>query len=123
MIGGFTDPEGHREGIGALLMGYYAGGRLVYAGKVGTGYTHKMLGQLRELLEPDEVRVSPFSPEPSRAWTGPNRHWVKPVNVAEVSFGEWTADGRLRHPSFQGLREDKVATEVVREAAKEIDRE
>jgi bifunctional non-homologous end joining protein LigD len=123
VIGGFTDPEGHREGIGALLMGYYDGDRLVYAGKVGTGYTHKMLGQLRELLEPDVVGASPFSPEPPRAWTGPNRHWVKPVNVAEVSFGEWTDDGRLRHPSFQGLRVDKDPREVVREAAKEIDRE
>jgi bifunctional non-homologous end joining protein LigD len=122
VIGGFTDPEGHREGIGALLMGYYEGGRLVYAGKVGTGFTHKMLGQLRELLEPDETNVSPFSPEPPRAWTGPSRHWVKPVNVAEVAFGEWTTDGRLRHPSFQGLRADKSPTDVVREAAKEVDR-
>jgi len=115
VIGGFTDPEGNREGIGALLVGYYEGGRLVYAGKVGTGYTHKLLGQLRQLLEPDVQQVSPFSPEPPRAWTGPNRHWVKPLHVGEVAFGEWTADGRLRHPSFQGLRKDKVPTEVVRE--------
>lgn len=121
VIGGFTDPEGHREGIGALLMGYYDRGRLVYAGKVGTGYTNKMLVQLRQLLEPDEQRVSPFSPEPPRAWTGPSRHWVKPVHVGEVAFSEWTTDGRLRHPSFQGLRNDKLASEVVREAAKEID--
>ena len=123
VIGGFTDPEGHREGIGALLVGYYDAGRLVYAGKVGTGFSHKMLGQLRALLEPDEQNASPFSPEPPRAWTGPSRHWVKPVNVCEVAFGEWTADGRLRHPSFQGLREDKVATEVIREAANPVDRE
>lgn len=122
VIGGFTDPAGHREGIGALLVGYYDDGRLVYAGKVGTGYTHKMLVQLRQLLEPDEQCISPFSPEPLRAWTGPNRHWVKPVHVGEVAFSEWTTDGRLRHPSFQGLRNDKLATEVVREAAKAIDR-
>lgn len=122
VIGGFTDPEGLREGIGALLVGYYDGDRLVYAGKVGTGYTHAMLVQLRRLLAPDERRTSPFSPEPARAWTGPNRHWVAPVHVCEVAFGEWTADGRLRHPSFQGLRRDKDPREVVREAAKPGDR-
>jgi bifunctional non-homologous end joining protein LigD len=123
VIAGFTDPEGDRRGIGALLVGYYEGDRLVYAGKVGTGYTHKMLVELRQLLEPDEVRASPFEPEPPRAWTGPNRHWVKPVNVGEVAFSEWTADGRLRHPSFQGLRKDKSPREVVREAAVHSKRE
>jgi bifunctional non-homologous end joining protein LigD len=123
VIGGFTDPEGQRTGIGALLVGYYDGDRLVYGGKVGTGYTAKMLVDLRRRLEPDEQSASPFQPEPPRAWTGPNRHWVKPVHVAEVAFSEWTADGRLRHPSFQGLRLDKPAREVVREAAKEVDRD
>ena len=123
VIAGFTDPEGQRTGIGALLVGYYEKDRLVYAGKVGTGYTHKMLVELRRLLEPDEQAASSFEPEPPRAWTGPNRHWVKPVHVGEVAFSEWTADGRLRHPSFQGLRHDKVAREVVREAAKHVDRE
>jgi len=122
VIGGFTDPEGQRAGIGALLVGYYDGQRLVYAGKVGTGYTNEMLVQLRALLGPDEQRASPFSPEPPRAWTGPHRHWVEPVHVGEVAFSEWTADGLLRHPSFQGLRRDKTAREVVREAAKKIDR-
>lgn len=116
VIGGFTDPEGQRTGIGALLMGYYEGDRLVYAGKVGTGYTQKMLVRLRQLLAPDERKASPFTPEPPRAWTGPRRHWVTPRYVAEVAFGEWTQDGRLRHPSFQGLREDKAPREVVREA-------
>jgi bifunctional non-homologous end joining protein LigD len=123
VIGGFTDPEGSREGIGSLLVGYNEGGRLAYAGKVGTGYSHKMLAHLRALLAPDEQGASPFAPEPPRAWTGSNRHWVKPLHVAEVTFGEWTADGRLRHPSFQGLREDKSPAEVVREAAKASDRE
>lgn len=115
VIGGFTDPEGHRTGIGALLVGYYDGDRLVYAGKVGTGYSHKLLVELRKMLSPLEQKSSPFSPEPPRAWTGPNRHWVTPRYVGEVSFSEWTQDGRLRHPSFQGLRRDKVPTEVVRE--------
>ncbi|MBA3820099.1 MAG: hypothetical protein H0X17_14490 [Deltaproteobacteria bacterium] len=121
VIGGFTDPEGHRSGIGALLTGYYDGGRLVYAGKVGTGYTHKLLTELRELLEPDEQQTSPFSPAPPRAWTGPSRHWVTPRHVGEVAFSEWTTDGRLRHPSFQGLRHDKLPTEVVRERAAPAD--
>jgi bifunctional non-homologous end joining protein LigD len=115
VIGGFTDPEGARTGIGALLVGYYDG-ELKYAGKVGTGYTHAMLVELRQLLEPTELVECPFSPVPARAWTGPNRHWVKPAVVCEVAFSEWTDEGRLRHPSFQGLRHDKVASEVVRES-------
>lgn len=115
VIGGFTDPEGNREGIGALLVGYHEGPELRYAGKVGTGFSHQTLAQLRALLEPDEQGASPFTPEPTRAWTGPNRHWVKPLHVCEVAFAEWTDEGRLRHPSFQGLREDKAASEVVRE--------
>lgn len=123
VIGGFTDPEGDRRGIGALLVGYYEDDRLVYAGKVGTGYTHELLVELRRLLEPDEQSASPFQPEPPRAWTGPNRHWVKPKHVGEVAFSEWTQDGRLRHPSFQGLRRDKIAREVVREAAVHSKRE
>ncbi|HEU0033106.1 MAG TPA: non-homologous end-joining DNA ligase [Kofleriaceae bacterium] len=115
VIGGFTDPEGAREAIGALLVGYYDKRRLVYAGKVGTGYTQKLLVELRGRLDPLEQAASPFDPEPARAWTGPNRHWVKPELVCEVAFSEWTNDGRMRHPSFQGLRLDKSAAEVVRE--------
>src|SRR6185369_10771123 len=83
VIGGFTDPSGHRTGIGALLVGYWEHGALVYAGKVGTGYTQKMLGELRRLLEPIEQATCPFSPVPQRAWTGPDRHWVAPDHVAE----------------------------------------
>lgn len=116
VVGGFTDPEGSRQGIGALLVGYYAGPQLIYAGKVGTGYTHAMLLELRKRLTPIERATSPFSPEPPRAWTGASRHWVAPELVAEVVFSEWTHDGRLRHPSFQGLRFDKPARDVVREA-------
>ncbi|HEX3766292.1 MAG TPA: non-homologous end-joining DNA ligase [Kofleriaceae bacterium] len=122
VIGGFTDPEGSRQGIGALLVGYYTGSQLIYAGKVGTGYTHAMLLELRKRLTPIERTTSPFSPEPPRAWTGASRHWVAPELVAEVAFSEWTNDGRLRHPSFQGLRFDKPPREVVREAAAQLAR-
>jgi bifunctional non-homologous end joining protein LigD len=115
VIGGFTDPERSRVGFGALLVGYYDHGRLTYAGKVGTGYSHATLVDLRAQLDAIERPASPFSPEPPRAWTGPSRHWVAPDLVAEVAFSEWTNDGRLRHPSFQGLRRDKSARDVVRE--------
>jgi bifunctional non-homologous end joining protein LigD len=115
VIGGYTDPEGARTHIGALLVGYHENGKLVYAGKVGTGFTQKLLVELKDLLAPLETKASPFSPEPARAWTGPGRHWVEPTLVGEVAFSEWTADGRLRHPSFQGLRRDKRAADVIRE--------
>jgi len=121
VIGGYTDPEGARTHVGALLVGHYEGKRLVYAGKVGTGFSMKMLGELQAALAPLEVAKSPFEPEPARAWTGPNRHWVKPELVAEISFAEWTQDGRLRHPSFQGLRRDKRAQDVVREKPAHLD--
>jgi bifunctional non-homologous end joining protein LigD len=116
VIGGFTDPERSRVGFGALLVGYYDGDELRYAGKVGTGYSHATLRELRAQLGSLERPASPFSPEPPRAWTGASRHWVAPELVAEIAFLEWTADGRLRHPSFQGLRRDKSPRDVVREA-------
>jgi bifunctional non-homologous end joining protein LigD len=122
VIGGFTDPDGSRVGFGALLVGHYDHGRLVYAGKVGTGYSHATLLELREQLAALERAASPFSPEPPRAWTGASRHWVAPELVAEVSFTEWTDDGRLRHPSFQGLRHDKSPRHVVRETPVRGDR-
>jgi len=115
VIGGYTDPEGARTHIGALLVGYHEKGKLVYAGKVGTGFTMKLLVEVKALLEPLETAKCPFTPEPARAWTGPGRHWVTPKLVGEVAFSEWTADGRLRHPSFQGLRGDKRAADVIRE--------
>ena len=115
VIGGFTDPAGSRVGLGALLVGYYDHDRLVYAGKVGTGFSHRTLVELRGLLAPLERTASAFSPEPPRAWTGGQRHWVAPELVAEIAFSEWTDDSRLRHPSFQGLRRDKAAREVIRE--------
>lgn len=116
VIGGFTAPRRGRTGIGALLLGYYDGGALVYAGKVGTGFTLAALADLRRRLAPLERADSPFDPVPPRASTGPDPHWVAPELVAEVAFAEWTREGRLRHPSFQGLREDKRARDVVREA-------
>jgi bifunctional non-homologous end joining protein LigD len=122
VIGGFTDPEGSRSHVGALLVGYYEAGKLVYAGKVGTGFSMRVLAELRAALEPFEIKACPFSPEPARAWTGPNRHWVRPNLVAEIAFSEWTNDGRLRHPSFQGLRADKPASDVVRERAAHVNR-
>jgi bifunctional non-homologous end joining protein LigD len=117
VIGGFTEPSGNRTGIGALLVGHYQGGALVYAGKVGTGFTANALAELEALLAARVVAESPFTPAPVRSWTGPRRHWVRPDLVAEIAFTEWTADGRLRHPSFKGLRADKPAAEVSRERA------
>ena len=122
VIGGYTDPDGARTHIGALLVGYYEDGKLHYGGKVGTGFKQKDLVELKRALAPLETSKSPFSPEPTRAWTGPNWHWVTPMLVAEVVFSEWTNDGRLRHPSFQGLRADKPAGDIVREQAAHVNR-
>jgi len=110
-IGGYTDPEGSRNHIGALLVGYHEGGHFKYAGKVGTGFTHKLLVELKGLLDPLARETCPFTP-PLR---GKSMHWVEPKLVCEIAFTEWTNDGRLRHPSFQGLRKDKLAKDVVRE--------
>jgi bifunctional non-homologous end joining protein LigD len=113
VIGGFTDPEGQREGIGALLLGAYESERLSFAGKVGTGFTVKGARELRRKLNALARKTPPFEPPP----TGPDRHahWVEPRLVAQIRFMEWTGDGKVRHASFQGLREDKLASEVVRE--------
>ncbi len=116
VIGGFTDPEGMRAGIGALLIGYYEGERLVFSGKVGTGFSHKVALELRAKLDRLENKTSPFTPAPPGA-LGRNAHWVKPDLVCEVEFTEWTTDGKIRHPSFQGLRADKKPKEIVREKA------
>jgi DNA ligase D-like protein (predicted ligase) len=112
VIGGYTAPRGSREELGALLLGYFDGeGRLRYAGKVGTGFDRATLRDLARRLKPLRRADSPFADEaPSRGTT-----WVAPRLVAQVAFAEWTRDGRLRHPRFLGLREDKDAREVVRE--------
>ena len=114
VIGGFTDPEGMRAGIGALLIGYYEGDRLVFCGKVGTGFTHKLALELRARLDRIEQTTCPF-PSPPAGRLGRNAHWVKPELVCEVVFTEWTSDGKIRHPSFQGLRGDKDPRQISRE--------
>ena len=113
VIGGYTAPKGSRTDLGALLVGYHEDGRLRYAGKVGTGFTHATLADLAERLRPLRRRSSPFA-EPIRER---DVTWVEPRLVAQVGFSEWTRDGRLRHPRFLGLREDKDAADVVREQA------
>jgi bifunctional non-homologous end joining protein LigD len=119
VIGGFTEPEGSRAGVGALLVGYYEDGALKYAGKVGTGkgFTRDFLTTLRVRLDSMEQEKCAFEPKPKGIKTA-STHWVKPKVVVEVQFVEWTGDGHLRHPSLVGIRKDKQAREVVREAPK-----
>jgi bifunctional non-homologous end joining protein LigD len=113
VIGGFTAPRGSRAEFGALLLGYYDGaGALRYAGKVGTGFDEATLRELGARLRERRRDASPFA-DAVRERTAT---WVEPELVAQVGFTEWTRDGRLRHPRFLGLRTDKAAREVVREA-------
>jgi bifunctional non-homologous end joining protein LigD len=114
VIGGYTPPGGSRQHLGALLVGVLENGVLRYAGKVGTGFSASSLRDLHKQLTPLERASSPFTPTPKGSQVRGAR-WVEPKLVAEVAFTEFTADGRLRHPSFQGLREDKAASAVVRE--------
>jgi DNA ligase D-like protein (predicted ligase) len=111
VIGGFTEPGGSRAGFGALLVGYNEGGKLRYAGKVGTGYNTQLLRDLRAKLDAIEQDTSPFADRVREK----DARWVKPKLVAQIGFTEWTRDGRLRHPRFLGLRSDKKARDVVRE--------
>jgi len=115
VVGGYTDPTGRRTGVGALLVGTYDGARLVYGGKVGAGFTHRDLNELAAALAPLVRPTSPFEPVPTRSEIGSTPHWVEPRIVVEAAFVEWTEGGRLRHPSFQGIRRDKPPAEVVRE--------
>lgn len=117
VIGGYTDPKGERHGFGALLLGYYEGEALVYAGKVGTGFDDEMLTELGDRLESLATDEPPYA-DPDKA-RGKGVHWVKPVLVGEVGFTEWTDAGELRHPRFVGLRDDKAPEEVVRERPRE----
>jgi bifunctional non-homologous end joining protein LigD len=112
VIGGYTPPKGSRTDLGALLLGYYESERLRYAGKVGTGFTRTTLRDLAARLEPLRRETSPFADEARER----GAQWVEPRLVAQIGFSEWTRDGRLRHPRFLGLRDDKAAAEVVREA-------
>ena len=112
VVGGFTEPKGHRVGFGALLVGYYKAGKLVYAGKVGTGFDDETLQRLGNQFAQLETRTCPFAVgDPPRV----GAHWVRPKLVAQIGFTEWTAEGKLRHPRFLGLRSDKRPQEVVRE--------
>lgn len=113
VIGGFTISEAVHRGIGALLVGYFDDGRLVYAGRVGTGFSNQMLLDMRRRLDAIQQDENPFVAVPSKE-RGSSVRWVQPQLVAQVEFTGWTADGVLRHPSFQGLREDKPAASVTR---------
>jgi bifunctional non-homologous end joining protein LigD len=114
VIGGYTDPAGTRTGFGALLLGYYdADHQLVYAGKVGTGFNQRTLDSLHATLAGLERDKPPFDHGSKLPRSGV--HWVQPRLVAEVGFSEWTTGGELRHPRFQGLRDDKDPADLVRE--------
>jgi len=113
VVGGFTDPQGTRVGLGALLVGYFKGDDFVFAGKVGTGLDTKLLLDLRSRLDSLEIPRSPFT-----VATGLPRiraHWVHPDIVVQVAFLQWTGHGKLRHSRFLGLRSDKLARDVIRE--------
>ena len=114
VIGGYTEPQGSRKGFGALLLGVYEDKKLRYAGKVGTGFDEKNLQTICSMLRKLE-RDTPAFANPPRGVGAKGVHWVDPVLVGEVAFTEWSSDGALRHPSFQGLRADKKAKDVFRE--------
>ncbi len=115
VIGGYSDPQRSRIGFGALLLGYYdKDGKFTYAGRVGTGFTDETLQSLHAELKKRETKETPFANPPTGA-EARDVHWVRPELVGNIEFANWTSDGLLRHPSFQGLREDKLAREVIRE--------
>jgi ATP-dependent DNA ligase len=113
VVGGFTDPQGTRVGLGALLVGFYESGDFVFAGKIGTGFDTQLLLDLRERLDAIELPESPFT----RAKGLPRlrAHWVHPQLVVQVAFLEWTVHGKLRHPRLLGVRLDKDALDVTKE--------
>jgi DNA ligase D-like protein (predicted ligase) len=115
VVGGFTDPQGGRVGLGALLVGHFAQDDFVFAGKVGTGFDTKLLLDLRARLDTLEIAKSPFT----KAIGLPRlrAHWVRPEIVVQVAFIEWTVNGKLRHPRLLGIRTDKSPRDVVRETA------
>jgi bifunctional non-homologous end joining protein LigD len=125
VIGGYTPPQGARKHFGAILVGYYENKKLVFAGKVGTGFTAKSLPMLHKKFQKEARDDCPFVDLPSKQngqWTQGitpsmmrKMHWVNPKLVAQIKFAEWTRDGKLRAPVFLGLREDKKPTDVVRE--------
>jgi bifunctional non-homologous end joining protein LigD len=129
VVGGFTDPQGKRVGLGALLVGYFAprqgsgrpeqeskgeGDALCFAGKIGTGFDTKLLLELRARLDALEIPETPFTR--ARGLPRLRAHWVRPEIVVQVAFIEWTVHGKLRHPRLLGVRTDKAAADVTREA-------
>jgi bifunctional non-homologous end joining protein LigD len=113
VVGGWTEPRGSREHMGALLLGYWRGGKFVYAGHTGGGFTRQSLKEMSARLAPLEIAKSPFEKLPR---TNAKPHWTKPKVVVEVKFNEWTEDGSLRQPILLGVRDDKAARTVTREA-------
>ena len=113
VVGGFTDPQGARVGLGALLVGYFEQDDFVYAGKIGTGFDTKLLLELRARLDAIEIPKSPFTK--AKGLPRLRAHWVRTEIVVQVSFIEWTVHGKLRHPRLRGVRFDKDPRDVVRE--------
>ena len=113
VVGGFTDPQGARVGLGALLVGYFEGEDFVFAGKIGTGFDTKLLLELRTRLNAIEVATTPFTK--AKGLPRLRAHWVRPEIVVQVAFIEWTVHGKLRHPRLLGVRYDKNPRDVVRE--------
>jgi bifunctional non-homologous end joining protein LigD len=113
VVGGFTDPQGKRVGLGALLVGYYDGDDFVFSGKIGTGFNTELLLDLRAQLDQIEIEKPPFT----KALGLPRlrAHWVQPQIVVQVGFIQWTKYNKLRHPRLLGIRHDKLPREVVRE--------
>lgn len=112
VVGGYTSPKGSRVELGALMLGYYEGGDLIYAGKVGTGFDDATLRRLHARLAPITRDSPPFARGLVRE---AGAHWVSPEMVVQIGFSEWTRDGKLRHPRYLGLRTDKEPGDVVRE--------
>src|SRR5204863_3305897 len=117
IVGGWTEPRHSRAYFGALLLGFYEegappGSKLVYAGHTGTGFNERELARVMKLLQPLEANECPFKPRPK---TNERPHWARPELVAQIKFTEWTADGKLRHPVYLGLRDDKKPQDVHRE--------
>jgi len=115
VVGGFTDPQGTRVGLGALLVGYFDGDDFAFAGKIGTGFDTKLLLDLRDRLDRLEIPASPFTK--AKGLPRLRVHWARPEIVVQVGFIEWTAHGKLRHPRLLRVRHDKAAREVIRETA------
>jgi ATP-dependent DNA ligase len=113
VVGGFTDPQRTRVGLGALLVGYFENVDFVFAGKIGTGFDNALLIDLRRRLDALEIPHSPFTK--AKGLPRLRAHWVRPAIVVQAAFTEWTVHGKLRHPRLIGVRDDKKARDVVRE--------